>query len=152
SPIAPALDAVLVVRSTGVKMPVWPGDRATIESPMLIVSPYFSSTLPSGSSVAWVVTTRVESKPRTLHQVTVYWSAAALTKIFPVPCVGSRSAKNGATRGGPVRRRAMLRSVLDLSSSPKVMLPSELTNAAVCPTPYNGHENGMFTFALSARG
>ena len=39
---------------------------------MLIASPNFISTLPSGRSVACAVTVRVESKPRTLHQVTVY--------------------------------------------------------------------------------
>ena len=93
---------------------------------------------------------RVESKPRTLHQVTVYASAAALTKTLPTPVDGSRSAKNGAMRGGPVTRRPMLRSVLALSSSTRVMLPSELTNAAVCAVPKNGNENGMFTWALSS--
>jgi hypothetical protein len=53
-------------------------------------------------------------------------------------------------RGGPVTRRPMSRSVLDLSSSTSVMLPSELMNAAVWPTPKNGNENGMFTWTLSS--
>ena len=76
------------------------------------------------------VTAPVESKPRTAHQVTVYWSAAAFTKIRP-PAVGSRSDRNSETRGGPVSSRATFRSVLALSSSSKVTFPSELTKAAV---------------------
>ena len=102
---------------------------------MLMASLNFISTLPSGRSVACAVTDRVESNARTPHQVTVYWSDAAFTKILPLPVVGSRSAKNGATRGGPASILARLRSLLLLSSSPRVMLPSEFTKAAVWPVP-----------------
>src|SRR5262249_12471776 len=111
--MAPELDAVDVVRSTDVKSPVCPGESATTASVRLMLSPYLNSTLPSGKSVACVVTVRCESKPRTPHQVTVYWSVAAFTKTLPTDCDGSRSAKNGATGAGPVRRRATLRSVLE---------------------------------------
>ena len=121
--------------STRLMSAVCPGEIPTIDSAILVASSNFISTLPSGSSVVWTLTVRVESKPRTLHQVTVYWSAAALTKILPEPVVGSRSAKNGAMRGGPVTIRPRLRSVLALSSSPNVMLPSELTKAAVWAVP-----------------
>ena len=63
-------------------------------------------------------------------------------KTRPLPVVGSRSAKNGATRGGPVRNLDTLRSELAVSLSPKVMLPSELTKARVCDVPKNGNANG----------
>ena len=98
--------------------------------------------VPFGRSVGCIVTVRVTSNPRTEHHVTVYRSEAAFTKIRPVPVDGSRSARNGDTRGGPVRRRATLRSVLDLSASSNVMLPSELTNAAVCVFPKKGNAKG----------
>ena len=81
---------------------------------------------------------RVDSKPRTPHHVTVYWSAAAFAKTRPSPVLGSRSARNGAIRGGPVSNRATLRSVLARSSSSKVMLPSELTNAVALRSPVEG--------------
>ena len=69
-------------------------------------------------------------EPRTPHHVTVlHRSAAAFAKTRPSPVLGSRSARNGAIRGGPVSSRATLRSVLAWSSSSKVTLPSELTNA-----------------------
>jgi hypothetical protein len=48
---------------------------------------------------------------------------------------GSRSEKNGATRGGPVRNRETLRSVLAVSACSNVMLPSELRNACVWSLP-----------------
>ena len=59
------------LRLTARKSPVWPGETPTTASPRL-TSPYFISMAPPGSSVACAVMTRVESKPRTAHQVTVY--------------------------------------------------------------------------------
>ena len=53
-------------------MPVRPGESPTIASVMFTVAPNFISMTPLGSSVAWTVVVRGESKPRTLHQVTVY--------------------------------------------------------------------------------
>ena len=105
-----------------------PGETPTTASTRLMPEAYFNSIDPSGSSVACADVVRVESKPRTLHQVTVYWSLAELTKT-PPPALGSRSARNNATRGGPVSRRPTLRSVLALSPSRNVTLPSELTKA-----------------------
>ena len=72
SAMAPALEPLPPVRSTSAMSAVWPGEMPTIDSWTLVLSPNFISTLPSGSSVACTVTARVESKPRTLHQVTVY--------------------------------------------------------------------------------
>src|SRR3954463_14051678 len=151
SPIAtfPADAGVVVLRSIVVKSPVFPGDSPTTASPRLIALPYFISTLPSGSSVVCTVVVSPESKPRTAHQVTVYWSAAALTTPRP-PDDGSRSERKAHTRGGPVSSRETLRSVLDLSSSPKVTLPSELTNALVASAPYSEKGNGTVTGTLSS--
>src|SRR5687768_12076228 len=109
-PVGPAS-----LRLTGVKTPVRPGERPTIASVTVTVAPNIISMVPLGSSVAWTVTVRVDSKPRTLHQVTVYRSDAAFRKMRPLPVVGSRSERNTDTRGGPVSSRATLRSVLDLS-------------------------------------
>ena len=119
------------LRLTGVKSPVRPGETPTMASVSADGRRTSSRWCRRAAASPAVVTVRVESKPRTPHQVTVYWSAAALTKTRP-PVLGSRSARNGATRGGPVSSRATLRSVLARSSSSNVMLPSELTNAVVC--------------------
>ena len=90
--------------------------------------------MPEGRSAACTVVVCVESKPRTPHQVTVSASALACTKTRP-PVEGSRSAKNGAMRGGPPRRRAKPRVVEAESASSKVRLPSELTKSAVNERP-----------------
>jgi hypothetical protein len=71
SAMAPPPEPAPDVRSSKATSLVWPGEIPTIESPILMASENFISTLPSGSSVACTVTLRVESKPRTLHQVTV---------------------------------------------------------------------------------
>src|SRR4051794_21016412 len=97
-------DPLPVDMSTRATFAVRPGEIPITESGRVIVSPYFISTSPLGNSVVCTVTVRAESNPRTPHQVTVYWSGAAFTNTFPVPAVGSRSAKKGATRGGPVSR------------------------------------------------
>ena len=130
-----------------VKSPVCPGERPTTASPSVTVA-VLELDAAVGSRVACAVTPRCESKPWTPHQVTVYWSEAAFTKILP-PAVGSRSARNGATRGGPVSSRDTSRSVLAWSASPNVMLPSELTNAAVCDRRRRERE-GTATDALSS--
>jgi hypothetical protein len=95
------------------------------------------------------VARRVESKTRTLHQVTVNASAAERRKIVP-PAVGSRSAKNGATRAWPASSRLTLRAVLALSASPKVMLPSELTKAFVWDRPKKRNANASGAGRLSS--
>ena len=95
---------------------------------------YFTSTEPSGSRLAWVVTVEDESKPCTEHQVTVSASGPDATNM-PPPTEGSRSAKNGATRGAPESRRASPRSSVEVSPWPNVMFPSEFTKAAVCEPP-----------------
>src|SRR4029453_899301 len=144
------------LRSTGWNWPVRPGERPTtaLRSPMPL--PKWTSIDPSGRRTAWTVTVWVTSKPRTPHQVTVVASDDACRKTRPLPVDGSRSAKNGATRGGPVRNRDTLRSELAVSLSPNVMLPSEFTNACVCDVPKNGNPNGTVnseaSSSASARG
>ena len=89
---------------------------------------------PVGSSVACTVIERVDSKPRTPHQVTTNASDADAT-YTPPAADGSRSAKNGAMRGGPPSRRAKPRVDDAVSASSKVRLPSELTNTLACCAP-----------------
>jgi hypothetical protein len=89
---------------------------------------------PPARRLAWAVTFPVASKSGTSHHVTVNASEAAPTKI-PPPFAGSRSAKNGATRGAPARTRPSERASVATSPSPKVRLPSELTNAEVREAP-----------------
>ena len=115
-------------------VPPRPGDTATSASASVTSGPNFTSIAPVANSEAWTVVVCVESKPRTPHQVTVNASAAASTKTRP-PVDGSRSAKNGATRGGPPRRRAKPRVVDVASASSNVRLPSELTNTEVNERP-----------------
>ena len=74
--------------------------------------PNWTSTSPLGSRLACTVTVSSCRTPRTAHKVTVNASAAFCTKTRPSPVEGSRSAKKGATRGGPVITRETLRSVL----------------------------------------
>ena len=111
-----------------------PGDTATSASVSVTSGPNFTSIAPVANSDACTVVVCVESKPRTPHQVTVNASLAASTKTRP-PVDGSRSAKNGATRGGPPSRRAKPRVVDVASASSKVRLPSELTNTDVNERP-----------------
>ena len=75
-----------------------------------------------------------ESNSGTAHQVTVTAPAPAAANTAP-PADGSRSARKGAMRGGPVSSREMLREVLASSPSSNVRLPSELTNAPVWTRP-----------------
>src|SRR4029079_12194221 len=97
---------------------------------------------PSLASRNWTLTRlEVLSNSGTSHQVMTS-ASPSVRRNTPAPFDGSRSAKIGATRGGPVRNRATFRSVLAWSSETKLTLPSELRKASVYLPEQYGKVNG----------
>ena len=113
-------------RSNAVTLAAPPGESPTMASRVCISVPYTRSTSPSADSVTWKLLRLIWAPPGTPLQEKTARSDARRAPTLP-PRDGSRSVKKAAMRGGPARKRPMLRSAGPGSGATNVRLPSAWT-------------------------